>query len=65
MTNLRIRSIPFPGEPGIPENAGEWYAASITEYHRRVLREYQSEEPNRGWHFETRGTGTLWRKVRE
>jgi hypothetical protein len=42
------------------ENGGEWYASSITEYHRRVLAEHQTEEPDAGWRLETRGLSQPW-----
>lgn len=63
LTNLRIRSTVPAGEPGIPENAEEWVVHTtgpIPEYYKRILREYQHEEPWRGWHFETRGTKADW-----
>ena len=42
------------------ENGGEWYASTITDYHRRVLAEHQTEEPNAGWKLETRGLYRPW-----
>ena len=42
------------------ENGGEWYANTITDYHRRVLAEHRSEEPNAGWKLEPRGLYMPW-----
>jgi hypothetical protein len=42
------------------ENGGEWYANTITDYHRRVLAEHQTAEPDAGWRLETRGLSRPW-----
>jgi hypothetical protein len=45
------------------ENGGEWFAAAITDYHRRVLEECRTEEPNAGWKLQTRGMSATWHDI--
>ena len=48
MTTLRLYN-------ALRENGGEWFAAAVTEYHRRLLADYQQDEPRAGWRLQTRG----------
>ena len=55
MTTLRLRD-------NSGHTDGEWVAETVTAYHYKTLKDYREAEPNRGWHFETRGTETTWHK---
>ena len=55
-TNLRIRSIK------LNENAGEWHAEKVLDYHWKVLKECQDAEPDAEWTMETRGLSSAWHK---
>lgn len=42
------------------EKGGEWFADTVTDYHYRTLREFQSEEPDSDWRLQTRGLSAGW-----
>lgn len=44
------------------ENGGEWFAESVTDYHKRILAEVMAEEPAADWHLETRGLSAPWHR---
>jgi len=52
-TTLRLRNT-------LGENAGEWFAETVTDYHYRTLKECRAEEPSAGWRLQTRGLSTGW-----
>jgi hypothetical protein len=57
MTNIRLWN-------NRAENGGEstidCTKPEKLDYWKKLLAEYQQEEPNSGWRLETRGTQTTW-----